>query len=530
MSDTSEVHPRLLLVSNRLPISLVHQKGEDWARRPGSGSLATALEPVLREHGGIWIGWAGLMDADPAEVQAELDRLRDPAPYALRAVPLPPDVLRSFEQGAANEIFWPLFHGLVERCNYQHGYWRAYRDVNRAFARAVLEAVRPGDFIWVHDYHLITVAEELRALGFRDRLSFFLHIPFPCTDVFEQLPWAKETLRALLCYDTIGFQTTRDLRNFVQCVEAMAGEDVIVEADHVRLTRSGRAARVGAFPMSIDARLFFESPNDPDVQRQAEALAADFPHQRVMLGVDRLDYAKGIPQKLRGFERALERFPELRGWVTLLQLVVPSRERIPEYGRMKGEIEGLVGRINGRYTRDAWVPIRYWFGSWRREELLAYYRVARVALVTPLSDGMNLVSKEFVAASSDGEGVLVLSAFAGSVEELGEGALVVNPHDVEAVAEAIHRACTMAPQEPARRSALLKGRVRSRDVQRWVDEFLEAAGGTSLAAPGRSAAEAAAPIDREIVRPVPPSLKRPPRLRTSEPPLPRGGTGRSATT
>ena len=530
MSDASEGHPRLLVVSNRLPISLVHQKGEGWARRPGSGGLETALEPVLRERGGTWIGWAGLVDAEPADVQAELDRLRDPAPYALRAVPLPRNVRRNFDQGAANEIFWPLFHGLVERCNYRHAYWRAYRDVNRAFARGVLQVVRPGDFVWVHDYHLLAVAEELRALGFQDRLSFFLHIPFPCPDVFKQLPWAKETLRAILCYDTIGFQTSRDLRNFVQCVEAMAGEDVIVDGDYVRFTRSGRAARVGAFPMSIDARLFFEGPNDPEVRRQAEVLAADFPQQLVILGVDRLDYTKGIPQRLHGFERALERFPELCERVTLLQLVVPSRERIPEYGRMKEQIEGLVGRINGRYTRDAWVPIRYRFGSWRREELLAYYRVANVALVTPLSDGMNLVSKEFVAASSEGEGVLVLSAFAGSVEELGGAALVVNPHDVEAVAEAIHRACTMAPQERGRRSALLKERVRAHDVQRWVEEFLEAAGGTSLAAAGRNAAEAADSIDRENMRPVPPSLKLPPRLRTCDPHQSRGGKGRSAAT
>jgi trehalose 6-phosphate synthase len=257
----------------------------------------------------------------------------------------------------------------------------------------------------------------------------------------------------------------------------MAGEEVIVEPDRIRLPRARRSVRVGAFPISIDARVFFEGPSDPRVLADAEALLARFAHQRVMLGVDRLDYTKGIPQKLQGLERALEKYPELRGRVTLFQLVVPSRERIPEYGRMKEEIEGLVGRINGRFTKGGWVPILYSFGTWSQDELLAYYRIAHVALVTPLRDGMNLVSKEFVAASADGEGVLILSAFAGSAQEMGDAALLVNPHDVEAVADAIYQASTMGPLEKARRLALLQERIRARDVHLWVEEFTEAAMG-----------------------------------------------------
>jgi trehalose 6-phosphate synthase/phosphatase len=300
-------HPRMLVVSNRLPVTLAPQKGGGWVRQPGSGGLVTALEPVLRDRGGMWIGWAGVVDADLGQVQAELDRDRDALPYALRAVPLSSDDKRDFYQGAANEILWPLFHGLVGRCNHSHQYWRAYREVNWRFAHAVLDVAGPGDFVWVHDYHLITVAEELRALGFQDQLAFFLHIPFPCLDVFEQLPWAEEVLRALLCYDLVGFQTQRDLKNFIQCVEAMAGEEVIVEPGRIRLPRARRTVRVGAFPISIDASTFFEGPSDPRIRAEAEALLARFSHQRVMLGVDRLDYTTGIPPKLMGLERALEK-------------------------------------------------------------------------------------------------------------------------------------------------------------------------------------------------------------------------------
>jgi trehalose 6-phosphate synthase len=515
----SPEQPRLLVVSNRLPITLTPQKGGGWVRQPGSGGLVTALEPVLRDRGGMWIGWAGVVDADLAEIQAELDRDGDALPYALRAVPLSADDKRDFYQGAANEILWPLCHGLVGRCNHSHQYWRAYREVNWRFAHAVLDVARSGDFVWVHDYHLITVAEELRALGFQDQLAYFLHIPFPCLDVFEQLPWAEEVLRALLAYDLVGFQTERDLKNFVQCVEAMAGDEVIVEPGRVRLARTGRSVRVGAFPISIDARVFFEGPSDPRVQAEAEALLARFSHQRVILGVDRLDYTKGIPQKLQGLERALEKYPELRGQVTLFQLVVPSRERIPEYSRMKEEIEGLVGRINGRFTKGAWVPILYSFGSWSQDELLAYYRIAHVALITPLRDGMNLVSKEYVAASADGEGVLILSAFAGSAQEMGDAALVVNPYDVEAVADAIHKACTMDPQEKARRLALLQERIRARDVHRWVQDFLDAAH-AGEEAPAESVREI------EIARRGPPVLRRVPRVsRGVDTPPSLGGGG-----
>ena len=512
---------RLVVVSNRLPVSLVKRKGGRWSRQPGTGGLVTALEPVLRQRGGMWIGWSGVVDVDPSEVQARLDRECEDVPYHLHAVALSGYDKRNFYQGAANEILWPLCHGMVARCNYQHLYWQAYREVNRRFALAVADVARCDDFVWVHDYHLMTVAEELRALGFRERLAFFLHTPFPSLDVFEQLPWSEEVLGALLRYDLLGFQTTRDLRNFLQCVDVIAGADIVVERERVLLVRTGGSVRVGTFPISIDTRLFVEGAADPRVHAESKALLAPLAQQRVLLGVDRLDYTKGIPEKLLGFERALEKYPELLGRVALLQLVAPSRERVPEYGRMKEEIEGLVGRINGRFTTGGWVPILYSFDSWSQHQLMAYYRIAHVGLVTPLRDGMNLVSKEFVAASSDDGGVLVLSAFAGSAQELGDGALLVNPHDVEAVADAIYRACTMGPEERARRLALLRKHVQTHDVHRWVEEFLEMARG--LPAPVALPARAGVRPLWDQKTPRRPSSRRPARQRASEPASPLGG-------
>ena len=519
--DDEENHRsgRLLIASNRLPISLTQDAEGTWRRETGSGGLVTALEPVLRQRGGVWVGWPGVLDGQVPDLEDVLSRESGDAPYSVEPVPLTVDEKRDFYMGFSNEILWPLCHGLHGRCNYQRRYWEAYRRVNRRFADAIARVARPDDFIWVHDYHLMAVGEELRARGLRQRVGFFLHIPFPPVDVFEQLPWAEEVLDSLLRFDGVGFQTRRDLRNFLHCVEGLADEDVVVDGDAatVRVPKDDRTVHVGAYPISIDYRAFAAGAHEPRVARQVESLHRDLDVERVILGVDRLDYTKGIPQKLRGLERALEKYPHLRGRVTLFQLVVPSREKIPEYNRMKREIEGLVGRINGRFTRGGWAPILYRFGSWEQAELLAYYRLAHVALVTPLRDGMNLVSKEYVAASID-EGVLVLSSFAGSADEMQSGALLVNPNDVEALADAIHEACTMDAAEKARRLEQLREQVRTHDVFRWVEAFLEVnAGSSGKPRPRREAGGPRRTVDARS-RPVRPTRST---ERSADAPLPR---------
>lgn len=528
--DEEEDHQggRLLIASNRLPIALTQDQEGTWRREPGSGGLVTALEPVLRRRGGVWVGWPGVLDGQVPDLEAVLARESGDAPYSVEPVPLTADERRDFYLGFSNEILWPLCHGLQARCNYQRRYWDAYRRVNRRFGDAIARVARPDDFIWVHDYHLMAVGEELRARGLRQRVGFFLHIPFPPVDVFEQLPWAEEVLDSLLRFDGVGFQTRRDLQNFLHCVEALADEDVVVDGDSetVRVPLDGRIVQVGAYPISIDYEAFAGGAAEERVSRQVEVLRRDLGAERVILGVDRLDYTKGIPQKLLGLERALEKYPHLRGRLTLFQLVVPSREKIPEYHKMKREIEGLVGRINGRFTRGGWAPILYRFGTWEQSELLAYYRLAHVALVTPLRDGMNLVSKEYVAASVDGDSVLVLSSFAGSADEMQGGALLVNPNDVEALADAIHAACSMDSEEKARRLELLREQVRTHDVFRWVEGFLE--GNAAPAGNPRPRPEAGVLRRGGLARPRPPRTRRPasaPRRAPPDAPLPGRRSG-----
>jgi trehalose 6-phosphate synthase len=318
----------------------------------------------------------------------------------------------------------------------------------------------------------MTVGAELRRAAVDHRTGFFLHIPYPAPDRFERLPWCRELIGALLSFDQIGFQTRRDLRNFLDCVRALRPVESRVHGDLVLCRRDPEhPTRVGVHPISIEHSLYWDGARTESISQSAADLRAEIGCPRILLGVDRLDYTKGIPEKLRGFERALERYPDLRGQVSLVQLIIPSRERIPDYHRLKNRIERLVGRINGRFTRRGWAPVLYQFGSWPMAELLAFYRAADVALVTPLRDGMNLVSKEYVAASVE-RGTLLLSEFAGSADELKDGALVVNPHDREAMAEAIHRAVTLSPEEQRERLAAMQARVREHDVHRWVADYL----------------------------------------------------------
>ncbi|HZD04463.1 MAG TPA: trehalose-6-phosphate synthase, partial [Longimicrobiales bacterium] len=395
-----------------------------WRREPGAGGLVSALEPVLRRKGGTWVGWPGVLEGEVRDLQAALEGGADPG-YRLVPVSLTDTERRDFYRGFANEILWPLCHGLPSRCNFEARYWQVYRRVNRKFAEAIGGAADGEDLLWIHDYHLMAAAEELREAGLRNAMGFFLHIPFPPPDIFEHLPWADEVLESLLHYDVVGLQTDRDRENLLSCVRVLRDVDAAVADDGSNGTvtlHDGRRTRVCVHPISIDNDVFAGGALRREIEMESDALRSEIGTERILLGVDRLDYTKGIPEKLLGLERALERYPDLLGRVTLVQLVIPSREMIPEYERMKDRVERLVGRINGRFTDRGWAPVLYRFGTWDQERLLAFYRAADVALVTPLRDGMNLVSKEFCAASVDGRGVLILSCFAGSADELRDGA------------------------------------------------------------------------------------------------------------
>lgn len=467
---------RLVVVSNRLPFVLSVQEDGRFSLVPGAGGLISALAPVLRNRGGVWIGWPGTSANGIQDLERVLTTAARDSGYSLRPVQLTEREREEFYQGFSNEVIWPLFHDLQSHCRFDPNYWRAYREVNRKFAAAIQANRREDDFIWVHDYHLMNVAQELRRSGLHSRIAFFLHIPFPPLDIFVKIPWRFQLLIALLDYDLIGFQTLRDRRNFVQCARLLDPDLVVSgKGQVVTLKIRGRELRLGAFPIGIDYAAFAQKAASPEVTAKAEQLHRDLPNRQIILGVDRLDYTKGIPNRLEAFRNALLRYPDLHLRVTLVQVVVPSREDIPGYHDLKMEIERLVGEINGQFTQSGWVPIHYIFRSLSRLELLAYYRASHIALVTPLKDGMNLVAKEFCAADVSEHGALVLSEFAGAAAQLQKGALIVNPYDIEEVADALHQAFVMSADERRSRMRKMRRAVRDHDIFWWVDAFLRAA-------------------------------------------------------
>jgi trehalose 6-phosphate synthase len=469
---------RLVIISNRLPVSIVKEQGK-WSVKPSSGGLVTALGPVLRNRGGIWIGWPGV--SDRVETQELLSRDTQSIGYTLLPVPLSDEEMADYYYGFSNEILWPLCHSLPSLCNYEPRYWAAYRDVNRKFATTIADMVKPDDYVWVHDYHLMHVGRVLRQLGVTTPVGFFLHIPFPSPDIFQRLPWRVQVLEGLLQYDLIGFQTELHKRNFLNCVRAMIRNvDIDGRGQISTLRIDQREVRVGNFPIGIDYESFASQAESQEVSEMVASLRNALRSRCFILGVDRLDYTKGIPHKLEAMRNALQRYPELHGNVTFIQVVVPSRREIPRYDDLKNDIERKVGEINGEFAEPGWVPIQYTYRSLKRVELLAYYRAAQIMLVTPLEDGMNLVAKEYCACSVDGNNVLVLSEFAGAAAQLRRGALLVNPYDTEGMADAIYRAFKMDLVERQERIRRMKKVVRENNIFTWVDSFLQAGSAADL--------------------------------------------------
>lgn len=474
----SEAARRLVVVSNRLPLSFRYEKGEMRAS-PSSGGLVSALTPILGEHGGVWIGSTGGGSAgerQDAEIRKLLEQTRRELPYQYQPVFLSKEEHANFYEGFSNEIVWPLFHDLQSRCKFAPAYWRHYQRVNRRFAEAIEGTADAGDLIWIHDYQLMTVGRELRRKMPEARIAFFMHIPFPAPDIFEKLPWRQVLLEALLEYDLIGLQTHRDERNLIACLRAFVPEARIVgqpgDGRAVRYKR--RAAHVQFFPISIDYKGFTADAASESVATRALEIRNQLYPAKIAIGVDRLDYTKGIPERLRAFGALLREHPELRGKACLFQVVVPSRETITGYRKLQAEIERLVAHINGEYTEPGWAPIHYVHRSLPREELLALYRAADAALVTPLKDGMNLVSKEYCAARTDRDGVLILSEFAGAAPELRTGALLVNPYDELGVAATLARAFEMGPAERRKRMQRMRAHLRRHDILHWRDSFFAA--------------------------------------------------------
>jgi len=473
--QSQPVPQALVIVSNRLPVTLQKSDRGQWEVHRSTGGLVTALVPLLANRKSLWIGWPGILE------ETNVDELLKVASqthgYILKPVLLTPEEVNNYYFGFSNQIIWPLFHDLQSRCNFDPAYWNTYQVVNRKFAQTIVENATADDYVWIQDYHLILVGKVLRSMGVDSKLGFFLHTPFPTLEMFNKLPWRSQIIEALLEYDLVGFQTLHDRNNFLRCVETMLkGHHVDARRQLVTIATRRHQTIVGSFPISIDFREFAQQAASEVVVNAARQLCEAIHNRKIVLGIDRLDYSKGIPEKLRAFRNALERFHEIHRKISLIQIMVPSREDIPEYRVLRAEIEGLVSEINGKFTTPGWIPVHYMFRSLPRTELLAYYRAADIALVTPLKDGMNLVSKEYCAAKTDKDGVLILSEFAGAVSQLHRNSLIVNPYDVEGVADAIVRAYNMSPDERRLRMRRLRQSIAKRDVFWWVNSFLRAAG------------------------------------------------------
>ena len=454
----------LVIVSNRLPITI--SSGEKHRICPSSGGLVNALMPILRENRGFWVGWTGV-EYDEASGSA-LNDWQSSQTSCFVPVFLTAKEADCYYRGFSNEIIWPLFHSLTSRRQFESTYWHYYLTANEKFADALLRVVQQHHFVWVHDYHLMMLAEVLRRRGLRQRLAYFHHVPFPSPDIFETLPWRLEILGSLLSYDVLGFQTLRDRSNFIACLRRCLGNLRVIRTDDSFLvSANGRHVTVGTFPISIDYEMFAAEASRPQTLEMVNAIKKGYSGTRIILGVDRLDYTKGIPERLSAFGNFLEDYPEWRERVTMVQVVVPSREDIPEYKKLQQEIETCVSRINGCYSTARWVPIHYFYRSIPIRELVAFYRSSDIAMVTPLRDGMNLVSKEFCAARLDNRGVLILSEFAGSADELKGGALLVNPNDSRQMAGALARALRMHETEQAVRMNRMRTRIRQNDVFHW---------------------------------------------------------------
>jgi trehalose 6-phosphate synthase/phosphatase len=462
---------RMVVVSNRLPI-VVRRDDESWQIKPGEGGLVTALAPIMSANHGVWVGWPGC--GDEAPIGQLVEQFMADQGYGLGVVPLSEDEVEKYYLGFSNETLWPLFHDLLGNCHFNLEHFEAYKAVNRKFAEKTAEISQADDFVWIHDYQLVLTGAYLREIGLRQSLAFFLHIPFPAADLFRRLPWKDELLQGLLAYDLLGFQTLRDHRNFVHCATSFVPGVRVVSRhrNHTVLRQGDRSFKVGHYPISIDFNDFAARAATEEVADAAWYLHENFERRQILLGVDRLDYTKGIPERFLAFERALEKYPDMQRKVSLLQIVVPSRTLVPDYMDLKTHLEQLAGRINGRFSTHGWVPLHYHYRSLEQVQLLAHYRTAEIAVITPLRDGMNLVAKEYCACSVDNHGVLILSEFAGAADQLGKHALLVNPYDLERAADAMYHAFCMPDDEQRRRMTLLRAQIRRFDVHRWVKSFV----------------------------------------------------------
>lgn len=455
---------KTIIVSNRLPVN-IQKKGDQLVYATSAGGLATGLGSIYKNGDNIWIGWPGLYLEEEQDKNNVTDYLKN---ENMRPVFLTKTDIEMFYEGFSNNTLWPLFHYFPKYAVYSEEYWEAYKYVNEVFAKELLNYANDGDILWIHDYQLLLLPGLIREKLPNATIGFFQHIPFPSFEIFRSLPWRSEILNGMLGADLVGFHTYDDVRHFLSSVSRILGIDN--KMGEVRIRE--RIAIVDSFPMGIDFDKFEQAANSEETKKEIETYKEHLGDKELIISIDRLDYSKGIPERIYAFDKFLDTYPEYKEKVSMIMVVVPSRDKVDLYKKLKVEIDELVGRINGKHGKLDWTPIHYFYRSFPFQTLSAFYSMSEVALVTPLRDGMNLVCKEYVASRPNNMGVLILSEMAGAARELSE-AIVINPYDINAIVEGLYKALTMPEEEQIRRNEEMHHILKSYDIHNWVSMFMK---------------------------------------------------------
>ena len=459
---------KIVIVSNRVPYNITKSDGEIKYKK-SVGGLVAALDPILFKNGGLWIGWDGNIGYDK-DFKKKIRVGNEDHGYSLKFVSLSAKELRDYYHGFSNRSLWPLFHGFIFQSYFDLNYWKSYQSVNNKFADNILEEISGKELVWIQDYHLTLVPRKLRKINPDLKLLFFLHIPFPNYEIFRVLPWDKKILKGLLGCDLIGFQTLRDATNFLECCKNILNIKVNFKDKTVYL--ENRIIDVKNLPISIDFKMFNDLASSKGTERYLKSIKRLGTGVKIIISVERLDYTKGIKERLLAINRFFEKYPQYRKKVVFLQISVPSRTKIKEYIALKREIDELVGQINGRFGDELWSPINYLYKALPQLKLAALYKISDICLVTPLRDGMNLIAKEYVSCKAEESGVLILSEFAGAVEEMGKYSIPVNPYDIEEVADSINEALNMHSNTKKMLISKLRKIVQKNDIYAWANNFV----------------------------------------------------------
>ena len=454
---------KTIIISNRLPIKIV-QDNNELLYKASEGGLATGLNSVFKQGNNLWVGWPGLAIEKSQEEEVHSNLIKQ----HMKPVFLSTEEIEDFYEGFSNETLWPNFHYFNQYTVYKEELWLAYQRVNKKFAESLSEELEDDDTVWIHDYQLLLLPQLIRAISPNATIGFFLHIPFPSYESFRLLPWRRELLNGLLGADFLGFHTYDDMRHFLSSVNRLAG----LGNSNGTIKVKNRLIKADALPMGIDYEKYATSAQDPETLAREARYRKSIGTVKLILSIDRLDYSKGIPQRLRAFELFLSKYPDFKEKVSLFMVVVPSRDSVSKYKQLKEEIDLLVGRINGQFSKLNWTPIHYFYRSFPLPALSAFYRISDVALVSPMRDGMNLVCKEYVASRLDKKGVLILSEMAGASKELSD-AIIVNPNDIHQLVEAMHKALTMPEDLQIESMTSMQKSLKRYNIHAWVKLFMD---------------------------------------------------------